>query len=413
MLLEIEHQAVVKYETERISADEKLDLLQLLNGVKQEKENFEVKLKEAHEELAKMAAEMARLKEQLTFADEEIRTCRSNEKSRVGDLEYTLRKFEREKQESEQQLSALKLNLKTVEQESRAYIKEKQELTVLIANLNAELQTLQQTVAQVESDGQEIKRRYSEEKEDWQQFQADLQTAVVVANNLRIESQEDVERLLAENHYLKDRLISVETEAERIGDEQKTKQTAISAIPDTVNILNKNDIRGRVLSTVDRELALRKGRRMTDVTGCTSSLSVKNLIASLEGQVKGMGGGNITPPMTGTVTPFSSSQKPSRQNSIDNSGTNKANTDVSNSESLKNMEKNKTVTALQDVTNALEQKKITSIAVDESKEKSGPIEQPAHPPVLNIKSLESLQTDVSSKSTRSSILSNLKSTNTR
>lgn len=370
-LLDVERQTVAKYEVERTNNGEKDDLLQLLNGTRAEKETFEQKLAESHAQLAAKGAEIARLKEQLSFAEEEVRACQSSELSRVGDLEFAMRKFEREKQESEQLLQAMKLNVKTMEQELRNNIKEKQEMADVIARLNADIHKLQQTLIEAEVEGHDAKRRHSEERDDWAQFQADLQTAVVVANNLRIESQEDAERLLAENQYLRDRLTAVEMEAEHIVEEHKNKanqlqnqqhMAAASALPEAINMLNKSDIRGRVLSTVDRELALRKGRRMTDIPGSMSSLSVKNLIASLEGQVKGMRAGDVTtPPLAGTglgTSPLVGSlvQRTSRQSSVESNSSKASSGDTaSNSDALKSgcdLAGNRTPVALQDVTNA-------------------------------------------------------------
>jgi hypothetical protein len=145
----------------------------------------------------------------------------------------------------------------------------------------------------------EISARFEAERKDWENFQRDLQTAVVVAVDVRNEAQEDAERLVTENRLLREREAALRRELESVRAEAVRLRTAQRISDDDHSLPAASgsiDIRDRVLSTVDRELSMfRQGRRASDlclspsVSASTTgqpSLSVKRLISSIEEQVK-------------------------------------------------------------------------------------------------------------------------------
>lgn len=54
------------------------------------------------------------------------------------------------------------------------------------------------------------------QSEEWNKFQEDLLTAVRVANNFKIEAQQDLERFLMENKTLRDRVNVLEAQIDKL-----------------------------------------------------------------------------------------------------------------------------------------------------------------------------------------------------
>ena len=59
------------------------------------------------------------------------------------------------------------------------------------------------------------RRQRQEEQDEWAQFQQDLQTVVVVANDIRKEAQEEMEKTAVENTGLKEKLNLLQVELEK------------------------------------------------------------------------------------------------------------------------------------------------------------------------------------------------------
>lgn len=54
----------------------------------------------------------------------------------------------------------------------------------------------------------ELCNKYEADQEEWKQFQADLLTTVRVANNFKMEAQEQLEKVIVENKALREKLIA-------------------------------------------------------------------------------------------------------------------------------------------------------------------------------------------------------------
>ncbi len=62
------------------------------------------------------------------------------------------------------------------------------------------LVTLTFQMRDLQSKVMEQEEKFKVEKDDWSQFQQDLQTAVVIANEFKMETQEDMENIIKEVH---------------------------------------------------------------------------------------------------------------------------------------------------------------------------------------------------------------------
>lgn len=85
------------------------------------------------------------------------------------------------------------------------------------------------------------------ESEEWKQFQRDLQTAVVIANNFSQETQEKMERLTVENAQLHEQIAALTVDFDKLLQENKIlKQTSEDFSPRKHSILTNAELKGKV-----------------------------------------------------------------------------------------------------------------------------------------------------------------------
>ena len=284
-------------------AVDKSDLEELMANTRQEKDKVEEKLTNVQEELAVSQNMVSKLQEQFSSLEEELKVSKNNAKTQVSDLEYKLAQISAEKTELQQEMESLRDHIDQLQLDCDRYLDEKKQHSGMQADMQTDLQKKQEKLMSMENELRLTQMKFQDEQDEWRQFQQDLQTAVVIANDIKTETQEDMESLRSENsmltkknHLLIEELTKVHNEAEQLR-----------------HLKDRNEIRGRVINNVDRELtALRQGRKLSEpwATTASQSLSVKNLIASIEQQVKT----NCTPPLSPSTV---ASQESSRRNSVD------------------------------------------------------------------------------------------------
>ena len=300
-LLENERSKVAELE-QCHNATDKSDLEELLDNTRQEKDRVEAKLANEQEELAVSQNEVAKLREQISCMEEELKVSKNNAKTQVSDLEYRLDQVGGEKSDLQQEMETLRDHIDQLQQDCDRYLEEKKQHATIVADLQSEYKAVKDKMGGLETDVRINRIKFQEEQDEWRQFQHDLQTAVVIANDIKTETQEEMDRLKNENMLL--------TQKSNLLIEEFTK--IHNELDQLRQLKDRNEIRGRVINTVDRELtALRQGRKLSEPWGGASqSLSVKNLIASIEQQVKT----TCTPPLSPSTI---ASQESSRRNSMD------------------------------------------------------------------------------------------------
>ena len=283
-LLENEKTKVQELES-MCKANDQSDLEELLHSTRQEKDKLEERLADIQDALAHSQNEVMKIKDQLITKEEEVKVHRNNAKSQIIDMEYKLELEKKNRYDFQQELENLREHIDQLEQDSDKYFEERKEYTAKIQELKGEVSVMRQLKEVAEEDLLEAKIKHEQEVEEWKQFQKDLQVAVVIANDFRSETQTDVEKLKSENDSMKDKCKSYEKEVEKLKgeiDAYKIQERAHASQKTT--IMSPAEIKGTVKKTLDKELNfLRDGRKMGDKS---QALSVKNLIRSIEEQVK-------------------------------------------------------------------------------------------------------------------------------
>ena len=287
-LLENEKTKVQELES-LCKAAEKSDLEEMLHNARQEKDKLEEKLTNAQDVLAHSQNEIARLRESLLTKEEELRVSRNNSKTQLSDMEYKIERVKKEKYDVQQEIDALREHVDQLEQDCDRYLDEKKNFVARIKDLQGDISVMRQLKEVAENELQDVKMKHAAEEEEWKQFQKDLQVAVVIANEFRSETQFDVEKLKSDNISMKEKCVTLQEEIDRLKaelDKCKIQERATAFNSSKSSILSSAELKGKVISTVDKELAhLRDGKKL-GFGDKAQTLSVKNLIRSIEEQVK-------------------------------------------------------------------------------------------------------------------------------
>jgi len=238
-------------------------------------------------ELASTTSDCIQLRSQLADVENQLKDLQHSAVCQSAEMDRRLRDAERDSEEARTAINTLRVNSSRVADEQRA----------VIARLESDLRIARIRVADAERAASEMSAQFDAERKEWESFQRDLQTAVVVAVDIRSEAQEDVERLETENQSLRDRESAARRELEATETELGRLRT-MQQIPEHENSPATSGVimRDRFMSSVDLELSYlhQSGRRASDLclpssassAGNPPSLSVQRLISSLEDQIK-------------------------------------------------------------------------------------------------------------------------------
>jgi hypothetical protein len=285
-LLDNEKAKVAELEQYR-NASDKTELEALLDNTRQEKDKLEVKLTDVQQALAHSQCEVARLKELLSSYEEEMKVIKNNAKTNVSDMEYKIQQVIAEKMELRQEMDALRDHIDRLEQDCDRYLVEKKSVATSSNELQAKLDASILKNDECKNIIREINVKHEEDISEWKQFQSDLQKAVVIANDIKTETQEDMEQVLNENTVLKEKINNFSVENNKLkGDLEKLRQ--VESDKENTTVFG-SELRGRVKNSVDRELAnlsIRGPQLKTPGSSGKQNMSVKKLISSIEQQVK-------------------------------------------------------------------------------------------------------------------------------
>ncbi|CAN9512706.1 unnamed protein product [Ophioblennius macclurei] len=257
------------------TAGDKNDICQLLEGVRMGKEEAEAKAAKTQEKLEEAHGELNRLQETCSKLDREYRDFQERAQQQMADQERTLEKQRQEMQEKETEIGDMKETIFELEDEVEQHRALKLHDNLIITDLENSMKKLQDQKHDMEREIKILHRRLREESMEWRQFQADLQTAVVIANDIKSEAQEEIGDL------------------RRRLQEAQEKNEKLSKELDEVKNRKQEEERGRVynyMNAVERDLAaLRQGMGLSRRSSTSSepSPTVKTLIKSFDSASQG------------------------------------------------------------------------------------------------------------------------------
>uniref|UniRef100_A0A8C5DQH6 Cytospin-A n=1 Tax=Gouania willdenowi TaxID=441366 RepID=A0A8C5DQH6_GOUWI len=252
------------------TAGDKNDICQLLEGVRLGKEEAEAKAAKTQEELEQAHGELGQLQDTINKLDKEFHDFQQQAQQQISDQERGLEKQRMELQEKETEIADMKETIFELEDEVEQHRALKLHDNLIITDLENSVKKLQDQKHDNERELKILHRRLREESMEWRQFQADLQTAVVIANDIKSEAQEEIGDL------------------RRRLQEALEKNEKLSKELDEVKSRKQDEERGRVynyMNAVERDLAaLRQGMGLSRRSSTSSepSPTVKTLIKSFD-----------------------------------------------------------------------------------------------------------------------------------
>uniref|UniRef100_A0A1A7Y647 Cytospin-A n=1 Tax=Iconisemion striatum TaxID=60296 RepID=A0A1A7Y647_9TELE len=257
------------------TAGDKNDICQLLEGVRLGKEEAEAKAAKMQEQLEQAHIDLNQLQETFSKLDREYRDFQEQVQQQMAEQEHTLEKQRVELQGKDTEIADMKETIFELEDEVEQHRALKLHDNLIISDLENSVKKLQDQKHDMEKEIKTLHRKLREESMEWRQFQADLQTAVVIANDIKSEAQEEIGDL------------------RRRLQEAQEKNEKLSKELDEVKSRKQEEERGRVynyMNAVERDLAaLRQGMGLSRRSSTSSepSPTVKTLIKSFDSASQG------------------------------------------------------------------------------------------------------------------------------
>nr|XP_055108251.1 cytospin-A isoform X1 [Symphalangus syndactylus]XP_055108252.1 cytospin-A isoform X1 [Symphalangus syndactylus]XP_055108253.1 cytospin-A isoform X1 [Symphalangus syndactylus]XP_055108254.1 cytospin-A isoform X1 [Symphalangus syndactylus] len=267
--LENEKQKVAELYSIHNSGD-KSDIQDLLESVRLDKEKAETLASSLQEDLAHTRNDANRLQDTIAKVEDEYRAFQEEAKKQIEDLNMTLEKLRSDLDEKETERSDMKETIFELEDEVEQHRAVKLHDNLIISDLENTVKKLQDQKHDMEREIKTLHRRLREESAEWRQFQADLQTAVVIANDIKSEAQEEIGDLKRRLHEAQEKNEKLTKELEEIKSRKQEEE------------------RGRVynyMNAVERDLAaLRQGMGLSRRSSTSSepTPTVKTLIKSFD-----------------------------------------------------------------------------------------------------------------------------------
>ncbi|KAM4809595.1 cytospin-A [Rhinophrynus dorsalis] len=242
----------------------------LLESVRTDKEKAESLAQNLQEELSHVRSDFSHIQDAFGKMEDEYRAFREEAQKQVSELTLALEKVRSELEEKETERSDMKETIFELEDEVEQHRAVKLHDNLIISDLENSVKKLQDQKHDMEREIKILNRKLREESAEWRQFQADLQTAVVIANDIKSEAQEEIGEL-------KRRLQEAQEKNEKL---TKELENAASR--------KQEEERGRVynyMNAVERDLAaLRQGMGLSRRSSNSSepTPTVKTLIKSFD-----------------------------------------------------------------------------------------------------------------------------------
>ncbi|XP_028830526.1 cytospin-A isoform X2 [Denticeps clupeoides] len=252
------------------SAGEKSDIRHLLDSERMDKERAESQAAALQEELAHTRNEAAQLQDAISKLETDFRGFRDEVQKQLAEQKRLLEQQCSELEEKDTEIADMKETIFELEDEVEQHRAVKLHDNLIISDLENSVKKLTDQKYDMEKEIKILHRKLREESAEWRQFQADLQTAVVIANDIKSEAQEEIGEL-------RHRLLEAQEKNEKMSKEL-----------DEVKNRKQEEERGRVynyMNAVERDLAaLRQGMGLSRRSSTSSepSPTVKTLIKSFD-----------------------------------------------------------------------------------------------------------------------------------
>ncbi|XP_065550498.1 cytospin-B isoform X1 [Lathamus discolor] len=274
--LESEKQKAAEINVMGCTADNS-EVQEMLKVARAEKDQLEAACTELKQELLKANSELKHSQGLLSKAENECGQLKELCDRQAEQLSRTSQKLQEKTSENEADIKNLKETIFELEDQVEQHRAIKLHNNQLISELESKAMKLEEQKQDTERQLKALTRQMKEDTEEWRRFQADLQTAVVVANDIKCEAQQElrvVKRKLQEEEEKSARL-------QKELDEIKGSNRLIAEEVESLEADTGNRWQGVCISRASP-------------TPSESAATVKSLIKSFDLGCSGSTGQNIT-----------------------------------------------------------------------------------------------------------------------
>ncbi|NXK08797.1 CYTSB protein, partial [Herpetotheres cachinnans] len=270
------------------------EVQEMLKVAHAEKDQLEASCTELKQELLKANSELKHIQGLLSKAENECGQLKEVCDRQAEQLSRTSQKLQEKTSENEADIKNLKETIFELEDQVEQHRAIKLHNNQLISDLESKAMKLEEQKQDTERQLKALTKQMKEDTEEWRRFQADLQTAVVVANDIKCEAQQElrvVKRKLQEEEEKSARLQKELDEVK--GSNRLVTYKGQDLISVTANMhANTEEVESLEADTTNRWQGVCISR--ASPTPSESAATVKSLIKSFDLGCSGSTGQNIT-----------------------------------------------------------------------------------------------------------------------
>ncbi|KFQ80916.1 Cytospin-B, partial [Phoenicopterus ruber ruber] len=270
------------------------EVQEMLKVAHAEKDQLEASCTELKQELLKANSELKHIQGLLSKAENEYGQLKEMCDRQAEQLSRTNQKLQEKTSENEADIKNLKETIFELEDQVEQHRAIKLHNNQLISDLENKAMKLEEQKQDTDRQLKALTKQMKEDTEEWRRFQADLQTAVVVANDIKCEAQQElrvVKRKLQEEEEKSARLQKELDEVK--GSNRLVAYKGQDLISVTANMhANTEEVESLEADTSNRWQGVCISR--ASPTPSESAATVKSLIKSFDLGCSGSTGQNIT-----------------------------------------------------------------------------------------------------------------------
>ncbi|XP_074778597.1 cytospin-B isoform X2 [Athene noctua] len=274
--LESEKQKAAEINVMGCTADNS-EVQEMLKVAHAEKDQLEASCTELKQELLKANSELKHVQGLLSKAENECGQLKEVCDQQAEQLSRTSQKLQEKTSENEADIKNLKETIFELEDQVEQHRAIKLHNNQLISDLESKAMKLEEQKQDTEKQLKALTKQMKEDTEEWRRFQADLQTAVVVANDIKCEAQQEL-------RVVKRKLQEEEEKSARL-------QKELDEVKGS-NRLTTEEVESLEADTTNRWQGVCISR--ASPTPSESAATVKSLIKSFDLGCSGSTGQNIT-----------------------------------------------------------------------------------------------------------------------
>ncbi|XP_078404481.1 cytospin-B isoform X2 [Cetorhinus maximus] len=191
------------------SAAETCEFQELLRATQSEKKRLEAECSALRETSLQATNEITRLRSLLVKVQHELEVSKSEDERKLDDPRLSAHTLPDEARDKESEIKDMKETIFELQDQVEQHQAVKLHNNRIILELEHKVMTLERQKLELEKQLKMSNKKMKEAAEEWHHFQADLQTAVVVANDIKCEAQLEI-------RVLKKKLQEAEERTERL-----------------------------------------------------------------------------------------------------------------------------------------------------------------------------------------------------